>query len=286
MYRYTLALSLLLASTATAWAQCRQATATPLHFQPGRTTAIVKGQLAADSDTCYKLRARANQQMTVHVTSPKQDIHFNLFPPSQDATIASETADWSGALPATGDYTIALYTAKLKQGDSYTLEVSISALKPPPADNQPAPPADTTLTTLTDATDETFDAYEGPYVFDGKAPAGFEGFQGFEFPGVLLKASADRAHVVSVSQDPHAQLLFRAGRVVKAKQVTFTDDQIGFETEIVRGVSYQFSGRFIKDNDESKHEALDPKLKGRITKLVNGKKTAEAQMSFYQVVGG
>ncbi|HYY41907.1 MAG TPA: hypothetical protein VE775_04180, partial [Pyrinomonadaceae bacterium] len=130
MRRFTLALLwLLLPCAAQAWAQCRTGTPTPLHFQPGRTTAVVKGQLAAAADACYKLRARANQQMTVHVASPKSDIHFNIFPPGQAHTLAGETSDWSDALPQTGDYVIALYPTRPKQGDSYTLEVSISALK-------------------------------------------------------------------------------------------------------------------------------------------------------------
>ena len=50
-------------------------------------------------------------------------------------------------------------------------------------------------------------------------------------------------------------------------------------------MSYKFDGRFIKGlNDE--HQFVDATLKGRITKLVNGQKAAEAQISFYQVIGG
>jgi hypothetical protein len=289
MNRYLLALSLLLISTATASAQCRQTTATPLHFQPGRTTAVVTGQLAAGGDACYKLRARANQQMTVHVASPKHDVHCNIFPPGQAQTIANETDNWSDALPATGDYVIALYTTKPQQGDTYTLEVSISALKPAPTTTQPAAPAaePTSAPPVAESNGpDTFDAGEGFYLFDGKSPVGFEGFEGFEFMEVILRLSADKSHVVlAEGYNPKAQVNFKGGRVFKAQPVRFNEDQVSFETQSIRGVSYQFDGRFIKGlNDQQ--QFVDARLKGRITKLVNGKKVAEAQMSFYQVIGG
>ncbi|MFL6211095.1 MAG: hypothetical protein ACJ74W_19760 [Pyrinomonadaceae bacterium] len=289
MNRYILALSLLPVCAATAAAQCRQATATPLHFQTGRTTAVVTGRLAAGGDACYKLRARVNQQLTVHVTSPKHEIHCNIFPPGQEHTIANETDNWSDTLPATGDYIIALYATRLKQGDTYTLEVSISALKPAPTTPPPAAPAAAPPSAPPAAESngpDTFDAGEGFYLFDGKPPTGFEGFEGFEFMEVVLRLSADKSHVVlAAGYNPKAQVDFKGGRTFKAQPVHFNEDQVSFETQSIRGVSYQFDGRFIKGlNDE--HQFVDARLKGRITKLVNGKKVAEAQMSFYQVIGG
>jgi hypothetical protein len=288
MKKFLPALLLLFVGVAPAWAQCRTAAAA-LHFQTGRTTAVVNGQLGAGGEACYKLRARAGQRMTVHVASPKNDVHCNIFPPSQDQTIANETNDWSDALPATGDYVIALYPTKPKQGDSFTLEVSISALKQTPHASEPAAPT-AEPSSAPSASDvngpDTFDATEGFYLFDGKPPAGFEGFEGFEFMEIVLKLSADKSHLMLAPDlHPKAQVDFKGGRTFKAPQVNFNEDQISFETQALRGVSYKFEGRFIKVLN-GEHQFVDATLKGRITKLVNGQKAAEAQMSFYQVIGG
>lgn len=295
MKKFLPALLWLLACSAPVWAQCRT-TAAPLRFQPGRTTTVVNAQLSGGSDACYKLRARAGQRMSVHVASPGHDVHFNLFPPGGAHTIANETNDWSDALPATGDYVIALYTTGSAQRASYTLEVSISALAQPRADNQSSPTANTASPPDTPAAaaeppaapnaPDTFDASEGFYLFDGKPPAGFEGFQGFEFMEVVLKLSADAAQLtLAPGYHPKAQVDFKGGRTFKAAQVNFNGDEISFETASIRGVSYRFEGRFSPGfNDD--HQFVDATLRGRITKLVNGQKAAEAQMSLYQVIGG
>ena len=60
-----------------------------------------------------------------------------------------------------------------------------------------------------------------------------------------------------------------------AASTTLKGSSLSFETLALRGVSYQFAGAFHKGN------AKDPKimvLKGHLTKSLNGKKVAEADV--------
>jgi hypothetical protein len=280
---------------ASAFAQCRAGVPTRVSFERGKSTAVVNGELRVNGDACYSLRARAGQRMTISVNSVHEIARFNVFPPTKDHTIAHETNEWSGTLPETGDYVIALYTVKQAEGGSFTLEVSVTAAATPNATDAPraAPtPSSDARTSLgnssnSDANSQpyTFDAGEGAYVFDGKPPRGFEELTALELPGVLLKLSDDGASIVSVSTDPQALVDTKGGRQFKARHATINGDQITFETVAVRGVSYQFTGRFVKKQVD-KGQLLDATLKGRLTKLVNGNKVAEAQLDLYEAVGG
>ena len=122
-------------------------------------------------------------------------------------------------------------------------------------------------------------------MFDGKPPSGFAELTALELPGVLLKLADDGASIVSVSTEPHAQVDTKGGREFKARRVTVTGDQITFETVAMRGVSYQFTGHFVKKQVE-RGQLLDATLKGRLTKFVNGVKTAEAPLDLYEAIGG
>lgn len=281
----TASLFALLVASAT-WAQCRSGAPARVSFQRGRTTAVINSRLAPDGEACYALRARAGQQMTVHVSSSKNGIHFSIFPPSQNRIISGETNDWSGMLPETGDYVIALYPPKRWSGDSFTLEVTVSAAVKPgdatarkPADDPAGqPPRDP-------EPQFRFNAGECDYLFDGRAPRGFEGLLSFGFSDIALTLTPDGASIASVAPDPHVTLSFKGGREFKSKQASVTGDQISFETKSVRGVSYQFTGRFTRGQVDG-NTLLDAKLKGRLTKLFNGSKVAETQLNLYQVCGG
>jgi hypothetical protein len=116
-------LLILLLGAAEARAQCAAGTRR-VAFPQGRTTAVLKGRLAAGKDYCYRLRARAGQRMTVHLTSPGRGVRFSVFPPSPGAyAVAAELADWEGALEEDGDYMISVTLPRGR--DVSTLEVTI-----------------------------------------------------------------------------------------------------------------------------------------------------------------
>jgi hypothetical protein len=290
--RLAIAASLSLLFAANIFAQCRTGAPARVAFERGHTTAVVNGELPIKGDACYTLRARGGQWMRVSVNSAHDIARFNVFPPGKDHTLAHETEEWSGVLPESGDYVIALYPNRNDEGGSFTLEVSVTAAPPAgaagraedaPAGGAPAAPA-TSPDADADSRRYVFDAGEGAYVFDGKPPAGFAELTALELPGVRLKLGADGS-IVSVSTDPHAMVDVKGGRQFKSRRVTITGDQITFETETVRGISYQFTGRFYK-HQVDKGALLDATLKGRLTKFVKGVKVAEAPLSLYEAVGG
>ena len=120
----TLSLVLLL-SVPTVTAQrsrCR-----PVRFAPGRTTAVLRGSVRARTLYCYTLRASANQRMTAHVTSPRNNVRLTIerdVPYDTDPLEAGYgVANWEGDLPENGNYRIMVWV--LRGTSTFTLEVGI-----------------------------------------------------------------------------------------------------------------------------------------------------------------
>jgi len=104
----------------------------PLHFAKGANSATVKGSIQGQQTIDYKLRAKAGQTMKVSLKSGNPGLAFNVLPPgSKDVAIegAIGLQDWSGTLPADGEYTVRTYLdrAGARRGEkaSYTLTVAI-----------------------------------------------------------------------------------------------------------------------------------------------------------------
>jgi hypothetical protein len=120
-----LALSFMTAQTT--WAQKR------IRFPPGRTTVVLKGKTTGGpsesggmNPVSYRLRARKGQEMTLHLTSAKNNAVFGLYAPGMDLVEgAQNTADWSGTLPKTGDYEIIVFPEDEMTNTTFTLEVTI-----------------------------------------------------------------------------------------------------------------------------------------------------------------
>lgn len=303
MKRLVIAASVALFFAGSAFAQCHTGAPSRVSFERGKASAEINGEMQIKGDACYTLRARAGQQMSVSLSSVHDYARFNLFPPSKDHTVAHEITEWSGVLPETGDYVIALYPKTNDEAGSFTLYVSIKAATTPAASagagggaagstgGSPSTSGREAASSGSSSADDagtqpyTFDAGEGAYVFDGRPPKGFEELTALELPGVLLRLGADGASIVSVSSAPQGWVDTRGGRQFKSKSAKISGDEITFETQAVRGVSYQFTGRFYKGQVD-KGQLLDATLKGRLTKFVNGQKVAEAQLSLYEAVGG
>jgi hypothetical protein len=128
MKRFIVALlTLLLVMAPAAWAQKR------VKFPPGRTTVILKGKTTGGpsesggmNPVSYVLRARKGQQMTLHLTSAKNNAVFGLYAPGMDLVEGAQSvADWSGTLPKTGDYEIIVFPQDEVTNTTFTLEVTI-----------------------------------------------------------------------------------------------------------------------------------------------------------------
>jgi hypothetical protein len=106
----------------------------PLQFAKGASSATVKGSVKGSTTIDYKLRAQAGQTMNVALKTSNAANYFNVLPPgSKDVAIfigSTEGNEWTGALPADGEYTIRVYlmrsAARRNETANYTLTVGIT----------------------------------------------------------------------------------------------------------------------------------------------------------------
>lgn len=98
----------------------------PVRFEKGRTTAVLKGSADNANGVTYAFAAKAGQRMTVHLTSRGGVAIFSVTEPGGAMEGALEVTDWTGELPSTGTYLLAVWN-KRKKGRPvpYTLELTI-----------------------------------------------------------------------------------------------------------------------------------------------------------------
>ncbi|HEY8228264.1 MAG TPA: hypothetical protein VIG25_23565 [Pyrinomonadaceae bacterium] len=96
-------------------------------FARGRTTAVLHGSVVRGTQDRYILGARAGQTMIVHITSREKNAVFAILGPDATALAGAEegtdATDWTGTLPASGDYSI--WVGPTRGNATYTLEVTI-----------------------------------------------------------------------------------------------------------------------------------------------------------------
>ena len=104
----------------------------------------------------------------------------------------------------------------------------------------------------------------------GQAPSGFSDF------------SAINLNARRVGWLPAPGLQLNNGRTFRFQQLTVKREKFTFITTQVRGVSYSFSGRFLKSGvfAETVLDDQSPVLEGVLTKFVSGKKVAETKLQF------
>lgn len=93
-----------------------------VRFARGRTTTVIKDAVVRATTDHYLLRARAGQTLIVHITSLEDNAVFDVVAPGR-RTLATETTDWTGELPRSGDYVISV--GGTRGNATYTLEVTI-----------------------------------------------------------------------------------------------------------------------------------------------------------------
>jgi hypothetical protein len=110
----------------------------------------VKGSLKGDKTIDYKLRAKAGQTMSVALKTSNGANYFNVLPPGStgEAIFVGSTSgnEWTGALPADGEYTVRVYlmrsAARRNETADYTLSVGITGSAAAPAALGAAPAGD------------------------------------------------------------------------------------------------------------------------------------------------
>ncbi|QEY71821.1 g-type lysozyme inhibitor [Pseudomonas denitrificans (nom. rej.)] len=89
-------------------------TTVPVHFTKGASSTTVKGSFKGYDTVVYTLSAKAGQHMKVAV-SGSNNANFHLYAPGNEpgeSTALGSGAvgqDWSGALPASGTYSVQVY---------------------------------------------------------------------------------------------------------------------------------------------------------------------------------
>jgi hypothetical protein len=108
-----------------------------IRFAPGATSATLDATLNGGQTARYVMGALAGQQMTVQATSEDGPVFLTVFDPSGNAvgTTFGRT-QWSGRLPASGDYRLNVNTSPYVDSIDYRLRVEITNA---PATPDPAP---------------------------------------------------------------------------------------------------------------------------------------------------
>src|SRR5215213_11091364 len=104
-----------------------------VRFPKGRTTVILKGRTTGGPSESggmdpitYRLRAKAGQTLTLHLTSAKKNAIFGVWAPGMDPMdVGKNPTDWSGTLPKNGNYEISVWPEDEATDTTFTLEVTI-----------------------------------------------------------------------------------------------------------------------------------------------------------------
>ncbi|MFL5814002.1 MAG: hypothetical protein ACJ763_10535 [Bdellovibrionia bacterium] len=121
----TLAILLITCATSYCFAE---GTKKELKFAKGASSASVAGSVVRGDVDEYQIGAKAGQEMTVSVTALEDNAAFVIYLPNSKKTLprageGNDAQKWTGKLPKTGTYTIAV--AGTRGNASYNLNVAI-----------------------------------------------------------------------------------------------------------------------------------------------------------------
>ena len=110
---------------------------------------------------------------------------------------------------------------------------------------------------------------DGSFWIIGEPPAAFK-----DFGGINLNASRNaRMNKPGINLTDSRWLRFRT--------LTVNRNNLIFTTNVVRGTSYTFKGKFLRGGTFAAHNLEDvPVLEGTLIKLINGKVVGEASLKF------
>lgn len=123
-----------------------------------------------------------------------------------------------------------------------------------------------------------FDPTIGVFILSGEQPAGFE-----KIDGITIRTRgyiADNEVLAAESQN-----ILQIGQTKYELREFFSDvEYFSFETREVDGVRFRFAGELAKIEINSTDLKIEKALSGRLTKFVNSKKTAVAEVMFDLVI--
>lgn len=103
-----------------------------------------------------------------------------------------------------------------------------------------------------------------------------------EPPAEFSEVSAINLNAKRLRRLPAQGLQVTDGTTYRFKTATVLRNKFTFTTLVLKGVSYSFSGRFLKGGNFAATALNDevPVMEGTITRYRNGKKVAEAKLKF------
>lgn len=99
-----------------------------IKFLPGKNSALVKGAVIRGERDLYQLNIKANQKLTVHISSLEHNAVFQIYYAKtkeylKKASELDEATEWKGKTTLSGDYVIVV--GGTRGNASYKLEVKI-----------------------------------------------------------------------------------------------------------------------------------------------------------------
>ena len=92
----------------------------------GRIPTVINAKIVEWSYDNYVIRVRAGQKLTVRIASEDKSAYFMVIPTNDKGRTLNPpkgAAEWTGAVPRTGDYMI--HVGSVKGNASYTLELAL-----------------------------------------------------------------------------------------------------------------------------------------------------------------
>ena len=133
--RHVLAFIFFLATAISAWAQDRTV---DVRFPAGASGTTLGGTVSGRDAVLYRVGAEAGQTMSVVLSSDNLATYFNVYAPGRglgdEALAIGEMSDpintWTGTLPASGEYTIAvfLYRSAARRGETSNFRLDVSVV--------------------------------------------------------------------------------------------------------------------------------------------------------------
>jgi hypothetical protein len=134
-----------------------------------------------------------------------------------------------------------------------------------------------------ESTEAEFNA-DGVYSIIEDLPKGFRDFDTLSITTKDYEGASAENNYQAVAVPPEGYIFTK--KLFRFARINIADKQIAFETETRKGISYKFVGEFIDGEKIEYKNAAGVEfteyavLKGRLTKLQDGKKVAEIEAHF------
>lgn len=116
----------------------------------------------------------------------------------------------------------------------------------------------------------------GFYSIIGVVPKGFEDFEEISITITDYENASEETDYKGIPIPPEGYV--QAKKEFKFSRISLSNKLMAFETQTVKGINYQFSGKFIEKAPFWDFDSETPVLEGHLVKFKKGKKVAESNV--------